>query len=53
MDRWMDVLQFDVLFNSILVISGRWADANERLGAMEPRLRLRIFRLKRPRTRDR
>ena len=29
-----------VLFNSISVISGRWAGDNERLCAMEPRLRL-------------
>ena len=27
---WMD-LQFYILFNSISVISGRWADDNERL----------------------
>ena len=29
MDRWMDDLQFYVLFDSISVISGRWADDNE------------------------
>ena len=34
----MDVLRFYVLFNSISVISGRWADDNERLCAMEPRI---------------
>ena len=30
-DGWMDDLQFYILFNSISVISGRWADDNERL----------------------
>ena len=35
----MDDLRY-VLFNSISVISGRWAGDNERLCAMEPRLRL-------------
>ena len=44
---WMDDLRFYVLFNSISVISGRWADDNERLCAMEPRLRLRRFCLER------
>ena len=39
-----------VLFNSISVISGRWADDGERLCAMETRLRLRRFRLERART---
>ena len=43
MDRWIDDSQFYVLFNSISAISGRWADDNERLCAMEPRLRLRRF----------
>ena len=43
--RWLDDLRFYVLFYSISVISGRWADDNERLCAMEPGLRLRIFRL--------
>ena len=38
---------FYVLFNSISVISGRLADDNERLCTMEPRLRLRWFRLER------
>ena len=33
---WMDDLQFYGLFNSISVISGPWADGNERLCAMEP-----------------
>ena len=37
----MDVLRFYVLFNSISVILGRWAGDNERLCAMEPRLRLK------------
>ena len=41
----MNDLQFYVLFTSISVISGRWADDNERLWAMEPRLRLKSFRL--------
>ena len=40
---WMDDLKFNVLFNSISVISGRWVDDNERLCAMEPLLRLRRF----------
>ena len=32
--KWMmDDLQFDVLFNSISNISGRWTDDNERLFA--------------------
>ena len=35
---------FYVLFNSISVISGQWADENERLCAMKLRLRLRRFR---------
>ena len=43
----MDDLRFYVLFNSISVISGRWANGNERLCAMEPRLRLRRVRLER------
>ena len=34
----MDDLQFYVLFNSVSVISGLWADDNERQCAMEPRL---------------
>ena len=43
----MDDLRFYVLFNSISVISGRWAKDNEILCAMEPRLRLRRVRLER------
>ena len=43
----MDDLQFYVLFNGISVISGRWADDNERLCAMIPGLRLRRVRLER------
>ena len=31
----MDYLRFYVLFNSISVISGRWADDNERLCTIE------------------
>ena len=42
---WIDDLQFYVLFNSISVISGRYSDDNERLCAMEHRLRLRRFHL--------
>ena len=41
--RWTDEMQFDVLLNSISVISGRWEDDDEKLCAMEPRLRLRRF----------
>ena len=41
MDGWMNDLLFYVLFNSISVIWGRWAGDNERLCAMEPRLRLK------------
>ena len=44
-DSWVDDLRFYILFNSISVISGPWADDNERLCAMEPRLRLGRFRL--------
>ena len=43
----MDDLRFHVLFNSILVILGRWADVNARLCAKEPRLQLIRFRLER------
>ena len=39
----MDNLRFYVLFNSISAISERWVVDNERLCAMEPRLRLRRF----------
>ena len=42
-DGRMDALRFYVLFNSISVISGRCLDDNERLCAMELRLRLRRF----------
>ena len=38
MDGCMDDLQFYILVNSISVISGQWADDNERLYAMEPHL---------------
>ena len=41
MDGWMDDLQFYVVFNSNSVISGQWADDNERLCAMEPHLLLK------------
>ena len=43
----MDDMRFFVPFNNVSVISGRWADDNERLFAMEPRSRLRILRLQR------
>ena len=43
-DGWLDDMQFYVLFISISVISGRWEVDNERLYAMELRLRLRKFR---------
>ena len=45
--RWMDDLGFYILFNSISVISGRWANDKERLCAMELCLRLRRFHLER------
>ena len=45
--KQIDDLQFYVLFNSISVISGGWADDNERLCAMEPCLLLRRFLLER------
>ena len=41
----MDDLRFYVLFNSLSVISGRLADHNDRLCAMEPRLRLKRFHI--------
>ena len=41
MKRWMDNLGFHVLFNSISVITGRWADYDERLYTMKPCLRLK------------
>ena len=47
MDEWRH-LRYYVLFNIIAVVSGRWDVDNERLCAMEHRLRLR-----RGRTRDR
>ena len=43
MDGWMDDLRFYVLFNSISVITGQWEVDNERLCAMELRLRWRRF----------
>ena len=43
-DGWMDDLRF-FFFNSFSVISGRCLDDNERLCAMELRLRLRRFHL--------
>ena len=45
MDGWM--ICDHVHFNSISVTSGRWANDNERLCAIEPRLRLRRVRLER------
>ena len=51
MDGWvderMDDSRFYVLFNTITVISGQFEVDNERMCAMEPHLRLRIFRLER------
>ena len=44
-DGLMDDLRFYGLFNSISVISGLCLDDNERLCAMELRLRLRRFHL--------
>ena len=46
MDGWTDDLQLYILLNSILVISGQWADDNKMLCATEPHLRLRKFGLK-------
>ena len=43
-DEWLSC-DFRPFFNSILVISGQLADYNERLCAMDPRLRLRGFHL--------
>ena len=45
-NSWMDDAIYG-FFNSISVISGRGADDNERLCAMEPGLRLRRFRFER------
>ena len=39
--RMDDLRQFYVLSNSASVISGRWADDNERLCTMKSRLRLK------------
>ena len=50
-DEWM--VQFYVLFNSISVISVRWADDNEKLYAVEPHLRLRRVRWERGSNPDR
>ena len=49
----MDDLRFYALFNSFSVISGRCAGDNERLLAMEPRLRLEDFASSGARTNDR
>ena len=43
----MDDLRFNVLFDSISFISGQWVADNERLRAVEPRLRSKDPRLKR------
>ena len=53
MDIEMDYLRFYVLFNSVSVISGRRANGNERLYAIESRLRLRRFYLERGSNSDR
>ena len=50
---WMDDLRFYVLFNNISVISGQWEVDNERLCAMELRLRLSRFRFERGSNSDR
>ena len=42
----MNDLLFYSLFNNTSVISGRWADDNERLCTMEPCIGLRKFCLK-------
>ena len=42
-DGWIDDLRLYVLLNSISVITGRWEVENEKLCAMEPRFRLKIF----------
>ena len=49
---WMDDLRFYVLFNSISVIPVRGLDDNDRLCAMELRLRLRRFLSSEDRTRS-
>ena len=43
--KWKKMEDFllSVLFNSISVVSGRWADDNEKLCAMEPCLQLTRF----------
>ena len=46
----MDDLRFYVLFNTVSVISGQWEVDNERLCAMQLRLRLRRFRFERDST---
>ena len=43
----MDDLRVYILLNSISVISGRWADDNERLCVMESSIRLRQYFLER------
>ena len=40
------ICDFYILFNSISIISGQWADDYEKLCAVEPSLRLRRFCLK-------
>ena len=42
-NRWMDNLRCYVLFNSILITSGRWVRDNERMWALEPRFYLQRF----------
>ena len=51
--KWIDGLRFNVLFNSISVISGRQFGDNERLCAMDLVYGWKEFRLKRARTRER
>ena len=45
MEGWVDDLIFYVLFFSILVISGQCEGDNEKLSALEARLRLKRFNL--------
>ena len=52
-DGWVDDLRFYVFFNSISVISGRWAGDIERLWAMESRLCREDFASSPSRTLDR
>ena len=48
----MDDLRIYIFFNSISVISGQWADDNERMRAMEPAYGPEKFALRGARTQD-